>query len=124
MTKFNIFEANKLKDIEKYINFLLYLLKSNDNNNQILLLGIIERFEEYISTNPELNEQYQKLINDKHLQKKFSSNNELTVLSIIDIVYSYNIEKSKDIADLTFSMCYFLVNTCKNPTYAIWLCTK
>ena len=124
MTKFNIFEANKLKDIEKYINFLLYLLKSNDNNNQILLLGIIERFEEYISTNPELNEQYQKLINDKHLQKKFSSFNELIVLSIIDIVYSYNIEKLKDVADLTFSMCYFLVNTCKNPTYAIWLCTK
>ena len=124
VTKFNIFEANNLKDIEKYNNLLLFLLRSNEHNDKILLLGVIERFEEYISSNPEINEQYQKLINDKHLQKKFSSNNELTVLSIIDIVYSYNIEKSKDIADLTFSMCYFLVNTCKNPTYAIWLCTK
>ena len=124
VTRFNIFEANKLKDIEKYNNMLLTLLKSNDNNEKILLLGIIERFEEYLSANPELNEQYQKLINDKHLQKKFSSTNELIVLSIISIVYSYNIEKSKDISDLTFCMCYFLVNTFKNPTYAIWLCTK
>ena len=124
MTKFNIFETNKLKDIEQFNNLLLFLLKSSDHNNQILLLGIIERFEEYISTNPELNEQYQKFTNDKHLQKKFSSSNELVVLSIIAVVYSHNIEKSKDIADLTFSMCYFLVNTCKNPAYAIWLCTK
>ena len=124
VTKFNIFEANKLKDIEKYNNMLLSLLKSNDNNEKILLLGIIERFEEYLSSNPELNEQYQKLINDKHLQKKFSSSNELIILSIISVIYSYNIEKSKDISDLTFCMCYFLVNTFKNPTYAIWLCTK
>ena len=124
VTKFNIFEANKLKDIEKYNNMLLALLRSNDNNEKILLLGIIERFEEYLASNPELNEQYQKLINDKHLQKKFSSSNELIVLSIISIIYSYNIEKSKDISDLTFCMCYFLVNTFKNPTYAIWLCTK
>ena len=94
VTRFNIFEANKLKDIEKYNNMLLTLLKSNDNNEKILLLGIIERFEEYLSAN------------------------------IISIVYSYNIEKSKDISDLTFCMCYFLVNTFKNPTYAIWLCTK
>ena len=124
VTKFNIFEANTLKDIEKYNTLLLFLLKSHENNNKILLLGIIERFEEYIAANPELNEQYQKLIQDKYLQKKFSSNNELIVLSIISIVYSHNIEKSKDIADLTLSMCYFLVNTFKNPTYAIWLCTK
>ena len=124
VTKFNIFEANKLKDIEKYNNMLLSLLRSNDNNEKILLLGIIERFEEYLASNPELNEQYQKLISDKHLQKKFSSSNELIILSIISIIYSYNIEKSKDISDLTFCMCYFLVNTFKNPTYAIWLCTK
>ena len=93
-------------------------------NDKILLLGIIERFEEYLSTKPELNEQYDKLLKDKHLQKKFSSNNELTVLLIISVVYSYNIEKSKDIIYLTFCMCYFLVNKFKNPTYAIWLCTK
>ena len=124
VTKFNYLEANTLKDIENYNNLLLILLKSNDHNDKILLLGVIERFEEYISSNQELNEQYQKLTNDKHLYKKFSSSKELVVLSIIDIVYSYNIEKSKDIADLTLSMCYFLVNTFKNPTYAIWLCTK
>ena len=70
VTKFNIFEANTLKDIEKYNTLLLFLLKSHENNNKILLLGIIERFEEYIAANPELNEQYQKLIQDKYLQKK------------------------------------------------------
>ena len=125
MTKLNIFETNDIIDIEKYNNLLLYLMNSHDNSNDtILLLGIIERFEEYLSTKPELNEQYNKLLYDKHLQKKFTSNNELIVLSIISIVYTYNIEKSKDITYLTFCMCYFLVNMFKNPTYAIWLCTK
>ena len=71
MTKLNIFETNDIIDIEKYNNLLLYLMNSHDNSNdKILLLGIIERFEEYLSTKPELNEQYNKLLYDKHLQKK------------------------------------------------------
>ena len=124
ITEFNIFEANTLKNIEIYNFMLLYYLKKNDNNSKILIAGVIKRFEEYLSTNSELNEQYHKLINDKHLQKKFTSHNELSILSIICIIYGYNIEKSKDSTDITLNMCYFLINKFKNPLYAIWLCTK
>ena len=124
ITEFNIFEANDLLCIELYNSTLLDLLKKNDHKSKILIAGVIKRFEEYLSNNSELSEQYHKLINDKHLKKKFTSNNELIILSIIYIIYSYNIEKSRDSADITFNMCYFLINKFKNPLYAIWLCVK
>ena len=124
ITEFNIFEANSLKDIEIYITMLLTFFKAKDNKSKILISGVIKRFEEFISTNAELSEQYYKLLNDKHLQKKFTSYNELTILSIISIIYSHNIEKSKDSTDIILTNCYFLVNKFKNPVYAIWLCSK
>ena len=124
ITEFNTFEGNNLKNIQIYNHILLDLLKNNDQKSKVLISGVIKRFEEYISNNIELYEQYNKLLNDPHLQKKFTSENELTILSIISIIYSYNIEKSKDITDITLNMCYFLINRFKNPVYAIWLCTK
>ena len=85
---------------------------------------MINRFEENLQTKMELLEQYNKLINDKHLQEKFTLYNELKILSIISIIYTYNIEKSSNRTDISLNMCYFLVNKFKNPVYAIWLCTK
>ena len=124
ITEFNIFEANNLKSIEVYNAILLNLLYKNDQKSKVLIEGVIKRFEEYLSSNPELYEQYHKLLNDKHLKRKFALDNELTILSIISIIYSYNIEKSRDSTDITLNMCYFLINKFKNPVYAIWLCTK
>ena len=124
ITQFNIFEANNLKDIEIYNCLLLNLVKQNDHKSKILITGVIKKFENYLNNSPELNEQYHKLISDKHLQKKFTSNNELKILSIILIIYSYNIDKSRDATDIILNMCYFLINKFKNPLYAIWLCTK
>ena len=124
ITELNILQGNSLKEIEVYNELLINLSKKNDHKSRTLIAGVIKRFEEYLSNNLELNEDYHKLINDKHLQKKFSSFNELKILSIISIIYSYNIEKSKDSTDLTLSKCYFLINKCKNPSMAIWICTK
>ena len=124
ITEFNFFETNNLKDIEEYKHILLDLLKKNDQKSKILISGVIKRFEEYIVNNLELYELYTKLLNDKHLQVKFTSKNELTILSIILIIYSYNNEKSKNITDVSLNMCYFLINRFKNPVFAIWLCSK
>ena len=124
ITELNILQGNSLKEIEVYNELLINLSKRNDHKSRTLIAGVIKRFEEFLSNNLELNEEYHKLINDKHLQKKFSSFNELKILSIISIIYSYNIEKSKDFTDLTLSKCYFLINKCKNPSLAIWICTK
>ena len=124
LTEANILETNNLKDIEMYINSLLILVKKNDHKSKILISGIISRFEEYARTNSEILENYTRLLNDKHLKEKFNSYNELAILSIISIIYSHNIEKNKNVTDLTINMCYFLVNKFKNPTYAISLCTK
>ena len=124
MTEFNIFENNNLKEIETYNYLLLNLLKQKDYQNKVILAGIIEKFKDYLSTNEELNSQYHKFLDDKHLQRKFTSKNELAILSMISIIYSNSIEKSKDKTDITLNMCYFLVNKFKNPAYSIWLCTK
>ena len=122
--EFNNFEGNDLKNIQIFNHKLLDLLKNNDQKSKILIAGVIKRFEEFLKNNSELCEQYKKLLNDPHLQKKFTSKNELAILSIISITYSYNIEKSKDITDITLNMCYFLIYRFKNPIYAIWLITK
>ena len=124
MTEFNMLEENSLKDIEIFNYLLINYLKKNDLQSKIIIAGIIKRFEEYISINAELYDMYHKFLNDKHLQRKFTSKNELSILSIISIIYSSSIEKSKDKTDITLNMCYFLVNIFKNPTYSIWLCTK
>ena len=124
MTEFNMLEENNLKDIEIFNYLLLNYLKKNDFQSKIIIAGIIKRFEEYLSINAELYDQYHKFLDDKHLQRLFTSKNELSILSMISIIYSNSIEKSKDKTDITLNMCYFLVNIFKNPTYSIWLCTK
>ena len=124
ITEFNIFEKNDIYNIEIYINLLIDLVKKNDPKSKLLISGVIKRFEIYMSNNEELLEQYNKLLKVPYLHNKFPSNNELIVLSIIYIIYSYNIEKTKDINDITLNMSYFLINKYKNPVYAIWLCTK
>ena len=124
ISEFNFFESNSLKEIEIYNHLLLDLLNKNDKKSKILISGIIRRFEEYISNNSELYELYIKTLSDNHLQVKFTSKNELTILSIIFIIYSSNIEKSKYATDLTLSLCYFLINRFKNSVYAVWLCSK
>ena len=124
ITELNTMQGNSLKDIEIYNELLINLSKKHDHKSKTLIAGIIKKFEEFLLNNLELNEAYQRFINDKNLQKIFSDFNELKILSIIFIIYDYNIEKSRDSTYLTLNKCYFLINKCKNPAHAIWLCTK
>ena len=50
--------------------------------------------------------------------------NQIQVLSLIYIIYVFHFEKSDIRNDIILSMCYFLINHIKNPTYAIFLLTK
>ena len=124
LTDFNVFNSNKIKEIQIYNALLLFYLRRGDNESLILTSGIIDRIEEYLRNMPEMNEQYHKLLDNKHLQKIFTSKKELSILSIILIIYYYHIEKSKNSIDMTLNFCYFLINEFKNIPYAIWLCTK
>ena len=125
LTKTNIFEFNNKNLIEKYKNILLKNLSCNYNNDsKIYIFGIIKKFEEFISSNSEINYQYQKLINDKYLIKKFNKENILPILSIIYIIYSFYSEKSKNKDDIILHMCYFIINKFNNLSYAIFLCSK
>jgi hypothetical protein len=71
ITEINLFEFKDVRIIEIYKNILLNVLnKINDKKYNILICGIIKKFEDYINNNPELNFHYHKLLNDENLGKK------------------------------------------------------
>jgi len=125
LTKTNVFEFSNQNLIEKYKNILLKKLDYNyDNESKIFIFGIIKKFEEFISNNPEVSYQYQKLINDEYLNKKYNRENNLPILSIIYLIYTFFYEKALNKDIITFHMCYFLINKFNNVTYASLLCSK
>ena len=125
LIKTNVFEFSNQNLIEKYKNILLKRLENNyDNESKIYIFGIIKKFEEFINNNPEISYQYHKLINNEYLNKKYNREDSLPILSIIYLIYSFFYEKSVNKDNITFQMCYFLINKFKNVTYASLLCSK
>ena len=111
LTKTNVFEFSNQNLIEKYKNLLLKRLEYNyDNKSKIFIFGIIQKFEEFISNNPEISYQYQNLINDEYLNKKYNKEDSLPILSIIYLIYTFFYEKAINKDIITFHMCYFLIN--------------
>ena len=103
---------------------ILTRLDYNYNESKILIFGIIKKFEELISNNPEINYQYQNLINNEYLNKKFNKEDSLPILSIIYLIYTFFYEKALNKDIITFHLCYFLINKFNNVTYASLLCSK
>ena len=103
---------------------ILTRLDYNYNESKILIFGIIKKFEEFISNNPEINYQYQNLINNEYLNKKFNKEDSLPILSIIYLIYTFFYEKALNKDIITFHLCYFLINKFNNVTYASLLCSK
>ena len=125
ITEYNIFEFKSLKFLEMYKNILLNKLREKNNyKSKIFLFGIIKKFEEVANNNPELNYQYHKLLNDKFLTKKYNKEDDLPILSIIYILYSFYLEKFVDKEEITLHFGYFLINNFNNPTFAMLLCSK
>ena len=125
ITENNIFEFKDVKSIEMYTNILLTNLSNKNNNrSKILILGIIKNFKESLKNNPELNYHFSKLLEDTNLTKKINTEDDLPILSIIYILYSYYSEKFTKKEEITLHMCYFLINKFNNPTYAMLLCSR
>ena len=126
ITEKNIFEFKDIKHFEMYKNILLNTLKMKYNSkSKIVIFGIIKKFEEIIKSNQEINEQYKKLTNDQFLINKFKDKKDLSILSIIFILYSYYSEKfivNKE--EIMIHMCYFLINQFNNVAYSMLLCSK
>ena len=124
ISQFDLFNEQSLVNIEKFISVLMDLYNSNKKNDKLMLIGIIKKFEDYIRANPELNDVYNKLMNNKYMKKKFFALNQLPMLSMIYSLYTFYLEKSEIKNDVTLHMGYFLINKLKNPTYAISLISK
>ena len=94
ITEKNIFEFKDIKLFEMYKNILLNRLKTKYNyKSKIIILGIIKKFQEFTKNNPEINFQYNKLINAKSFENKIKNQIDMFILSIIYILYSYYSEK-------------------------------
>ena len=124
ITQLDLLNEQSLVYIEKFNFELIDLYNSNKKNDRLLLIGIIQKFENYVSSNQELNEVYNKLMKNPYMKKKFYSLNQLPMLSMIYTIYSFYLEKSEIKNDITLHMCYFLINKLKNPTFAIFLLSK
>ena len=125
LSELKILEPHNIKSIEIITSNLLKLLHFQNNiKKRILLHGIIKNFEEYAKNNPEVNNHYQKLINDKYLLEKFDKEEELPILSIIYIFYHFQYEKAKNKDEIAIYICYFLINKFNNPAYAIFFWSK
>ena len=124
ITQINLFTEQSLVYIEKFISTLLDLYHSSKKMEKVLLLGVIKKLENFIESNPELNNIYKILTNDPYMKQKYSKLNQIQVLSLIYIIYNYYFEKSDIRNNIILSMCYFLINQLKNPTYAGYLLSK
>jgi hypothetical protein len=125
ITEKNIFEFKDIKSVEMYKNILLNTLKRKYNHKStVIILGIIKKFQEFAKNNPEINFQYNKLINTKSFSNKIKNQNDIFILSIIYILYTYYSEKFVIKEEIILHMCYFLINQFNNPTYSMLLCSK
>ena len=124
ITEINLFEFKNVRSIEIYKNIILNVLnKINDNKYNILICGIIKKFEDYINNNPEINFHYHKLLNDENLGKKIEKT-KLQILSIIYTLYSFYLEKLTNKEEISIYLSYFLINNFQNISYAIHLCSR
>jgi len=124
LTQLDFFNEKSLVYIERFNSELIDLYNSDKKTDKILLNGIIKKFQDYVSSNPELNEIFNKLMNDENMKKKFFSMNQLSMLAVIFTIYCYHLEKTEIKTDITLHMCYFLINKLKNVTFAIFLINK
>ena len=124
ITQLDLLNVKSLVYIEKFNYEFINLYNSTNKTDKLLLNGIIKKFENYIVSNPELNEIYNKIKNDIHLRKKFYSLNELSMFALIFTIYNYYLEKSEIKSEIILHFCYFLINKLKNTTYAIFLISK
>ena len=124
LTDFNIFEVKSLKNIELFNSTLLGLINQRSVKAKTMLVGLTKKFEDYYQNNPEIKEKFIKLSSNEHLKKQFNSNSALPILSIVYILYDHHLEKSILKNDILLNICYFLMNKFKNPTFAVYLCSK
>ena len=126
LTESNIFETNSLKDIEMFSFYLIEKGNENIIESKVLLKGIITSFEEYLTNIADLNEKYQKFLDNIYLQKKFGGKEStiLAIYNIIFLIYEYFFEKPTIKNDMLLIICYFLVNKLDNYTYAALLCSQ
>ncbi len=126
LTESNVFDSTNLKNIEMF-NFYL-IQKGNENliETKVLLRGIINSFEEYLSTSVELKEKYEMFLNNLQLQKKFGGKETIlfSVYNITFLIYEFFFDKPSIKNDMLLIICYFLVNRLDNYTYASLLCSQ
>ena len=124
LTDFNIFQANSIKNIEIFVQQLYNLISVNSIKNKTILVGMIEKFENYFQQNYEMNNKYTKLHMDEIVNKKITNKLELKILSIVYVIYEYHLNQDKFTNDILIILSYFLMNKFKKSTLALKFCSQ
>ena len=124
LTDFNIFQANTIKNIEIFVQQLYNLISVNSIKNKTILVGMIEKFENYFQQNYQMNNKYTRLHMDEIVNKKITNKLELKILSIVYLIYEYHLNQDKFTNDILIILCYFLMNKFKKSTLAIKFCSQ
>ncbi len=124
ITQIDLLNEQNLVGIEKFRTTLMEFYDSNIYDDKLFLIGIIKKYEDYFSTNQELNEFYHKLMNNPYMKKEWLRHNQLQTLSLMYTLYNHYLEKSEIKSDIILHMCYFLINNLKKATFAIYLILK
>ena len=125
LLKTNIFELNKLKDMEMLINALLKLIHIPNSSNKSVIYGFYYQFKEFLASNNEFKEKYDSLANSEYLKEMYKDNLVLNGYYIIYIIYEYYLTGDKINNNLmNIHFCYFLLNYLKNTVSAIYHCSK
>ena len=119
------FDDSFFENIDLFINSIYQLMEMTTLKDKMLLRGILDNFEESINENLDLLDKFERLKKNPYLIKKYN-NNQLTieVLSMIYLIYDYNMANNKESKDILLNFSYFLINRFKNINYATYLCSK
>ena len=123
--KTNIFQLNKLKDLEMLINAILKLINNPNSANRAVIYGFYYQFKEFLTSNNELKEKYNSLANSEYLKDMYKDNLVLNGYYIIYLIYEYYLtgnNLNNNLMNIHF--CYFLINYLKNTVSAIYQCSK
>ena len=125
LTNINIIHNYSLKEIEIFNHNIYLLLEKKNDENTILLTGIINLFKENFYNDINLKEIYEKFSTNQYLIQKLCDGKYNYLFEVNGIIFTLlNSALDRNKNDSIFILCAFLINQIKNYNLAMYYCSK